>query len=270
MEDKEEKDDIKKKHMYKVLLIFLILLLVGVNYPFLDRAIKTWASNYEIGIVERIIDGDTIVVNGSTVRLLGINAPEKGERYYDEAKNFLEEQALNRIVRLEFGPEDRDRYDRKLRYVVLNNKNVNLNLVKIGLANFYFPTLGGKNKYYRDFKKAWEECVESNQGICKKSTDSCAPCIEIKSFNYKNQEVVFRNTCPFYCELEGWSIKDEGRKKFVFPSIVLEKELTVRVGEEEDTINTLYWKNESYVWTQTGDTLFLRDSYDRLVLWKSY
>ncbi len=34
--------------------------------------------------------------------------------------------------------------------------------------------------------------------------------------------------------------------------------------------NTLSWKGEKYVWTRTGDSLFLRDSEGALVLWKSY
>ena len=40
--------------------------------------------------VTRIIDGDTIEVGNNTVRLLGINSPEKGEIGYNEAKAFLQ------------------------------------------------------------------------------------------------------------------------------------------------------------------------------------
>jgi len=43
-------------------------------------------------IVPRIIDGDTIELqNGERVRLLGINTPEKGQPYYEEATNRLQE-----------------------------------------------------------------------------------------------------------------------------------------------------------------------------------
>ena len=43
-------------------------------------------------IVSRIIDGDTIELqNGERVRLLGINTPEKGQPYYEEATNRLKE-----------------------------------------------------------------------------------------------------------------------------------------------------------------------------------
>ena len=83
--------DKKTRRNYKLLLYFLILLLIAINYPIIDRAVKGYFIDYEVGIVERVIDGDTIVVNGTTVRLLGINCPEKGERYYGEAKEYLEE-----------------------------------------------------------------------------------------------------------------------------------------------------------------------------------
>jgi hypothetical protein len=86
----------------------------------------------------------------------------------------------------------------------------------------------------------------------------------------KEQEVVFYNKCNFDCDLESWEIKDEGRKKFIFPNFILEgnQELKVIVGDLENYGNNLYWKGETYVWTSTGDTLFLRDNYGKLVLWK--
>ena len=41
--------------------------------------------------VRRVIDGDTIVAESRSIRLLGINTPERGEEYYLEAKEFLED-----------------------------------------------------------------------------------------------------------------------------------------------------------------------------------
>jgi hypothetical protein len=72
--------------------------------------------------------------------------------------------------------------------------------------------------------------------------------------------------------LENWIISDEGRKRFVFENFVLEpfSEVLVEVGEEENSENILYWKGEDYVWTSSGDTLFLRDNVGKLVLWETY
>ncbi|MDP2672340.1 MAG: lamin tail domain-containing protein, partial [Nanoarchaeota archaeon] len=62
------------------------------------------------------------------------------------------------------------------------------------------------------------------------------------------------------------------RKNFIFPNFNLnsEKEVVVKVGEGTSNEEVLFWKGEDYVWTETGDTLFLRDSEGKLVLWESY
>ncbi|MCK5043725.1 hypothetical protein KAR52_01865, partial [Candidatus Pacearchaeota archaeon] len=79
----------KKKQRQIILLISLIIVLFILNYSFIDEALKDFLSEHESVIVGRIIDGDTLVVNKTSVRLLGINCPERGEIYYSEAKDFL-------------------------------------------------------------------------------------------------------------------------------------------------------------------------------------
>ena len=62
----------------------------------------------------------------------------------------------------------------------------------------------------------------------------------------------FKNNCSFACDLRGWEVKAEGRKVVNFSSIVESKEIfsfDLNFGE-------------------IGDTLFLRDSEGKLVLWK--
>jgi len=252
-------------------LIFLIFLLFLINYNFLDGLLENFFDESRYVVVERIIDGDTIVVENNThVRLLGINTPEKGEFYYSGAKEFLEELIFNKTVKLEYGREKYDKYDRTLAYVFLENKNINLKLVEKGFANFYFPS--GKDKYYDYFKKAWEDCINNNVNLCEKSENKCAWCIELKEFNYKKEIIILENSCEFGCELTNWEIKDEGRKKFVFPEFELKKRgiVSIKTGEGENDEDILFWKNETYVWTKTGDTLFLRDDMGKLVLWEGY
>ena len=150
------------------------------------------------------------------------------------------------------------------------HKNINLELVKNGLANYYFPS--GKDKHYNEFKNAWEKCIEKNINLCEKSQDKCSQCIELSEFEIKSQKIILKNNCDFSCEITDWEIKDEGRKKFIFPVFFLEsgKTAVVLVGNKTNIGNILYWKNEDYVWTGTGDTLFLRDENGKLVLWESY
>jgi len=256
-----------KKKKYIILIILLIVLIISINYSAINDALEGFLLDYEIAHIDRVIDGDTIVSNETSIRLLGINSPEKGEKYYSEAKEFLENLVLNETIRLGFGKDREDKYRRTLAYIYLDGENINLKLIEEGYANFYFPS--GRDMHYEDFKKAWEECGEN---LCEISKEECASCIKLKKFDYENEIIILKNICNFNCELTNWGIKDEGRKNFVFPEFVLKdgEKVEILVGEGKDDEYTLYWKGETYVWTSSGDTLFLRDDEGKLVLWESY
>ena len=252
------------------IILLVLLILVGVFLAFspnLDKKLEGYLVSSETAFIDRVIDGDTVESNGTSIRLLGINTPERGETYYLEAKEFLEELVLNKTVRLKFGKDRKDMYGRTLAYLYLGNENINQKLIEEGYANFYFPS--GKDIYYNKFFLAWEEC---NENLCEVSNNKCSNCIKLKTFDYENEVIVFENICGFECELTNWEIKDEGRKKFVLPEFTLEpnKQVTILIGEGKDNEDTLYWIRKDYVWTDSGDTLFLRDDGGSLVLWKNY
>jgi micrococcal nuclease len=258
------------KRQQIILLTFLIFLLFAINYRIIDGKITEFLKDYEYKQVERIIDGDTIVVENNThIRLLGINTPEKGEQYSNEARNFLSELILNKTIRIEYGKERYDKYKRTLAYVILNGKNINIELIRNGFANAY---IYDNDEYSSKLRTAWKECIASEKNLCEKSNDECTICIELKNLDVKNQIVVLDNNCNFKCDLTNWEIKDEGRKKFVFQNFVLDgnSKVSIIVGNKTNTEDILYWKDKDYVWTSTGDTLFLRDEEGRLVLWKNY
>src|SRR4030043_818120 len=117
-------------------LVILILIFFVVNYRFFDEKLTGFAEQSDTGIVERVVDGDTLIINGNSTRLLGINTPEKGEEYYQEAKNFLGMVALNKTVEMKYGSEKYDRYGRVLAYIFIDGKSVNKELVDEGYANF--------------------------------------------------------------------------------------------------------------------------------------
>jgi len=226
-----------------------------MNYFWIDSYLIKEFSPKETVVVQRIIDGDTIEIeNKTSVRLLGINTPEKGEKYYQEAKNFLENLVLNKTIGLEAGREDKDKYQRELRYVFLNGENINVKLIEQGFANSYFPS--GKDKYSEEFYQAWERCLIKNVNLCEKSKDKCGNCIELKSFNYKNGEIVIYNKCSFDCDLNNWLVKAEGRKKIILNKTI-ENKKELKISEED-------------IWTDSGDSLFLRDENGKLVLYYPY
>jgi micrococcal nuclease len=254
-------------HKEKIILILLIVLLFAINYSFLDRALINFLDKENYVKVDRIIDGDTIVVGNESVRLLGINSPEKGEVYFEEAKEFLTGLVLNKNIRLEIGYPKYDKYQRVLAFIFISHTNINIEVVRWGWANVY--VLENK-KYEKELRSAWAECIEKNINLCEKSEDTCANCIKVKKF--EGQIVVFENICGFDCSLNDWTIKNEGRKKYIFRNFAMGagKEVQVIAKEGIDTSYNLFWDVGGDVWTKTGDTLFLRDSEGKLVLWTEY
>jgi endonuclease YncB( thermonuclease family) len=90
--------------------------------------------------VVRIIDGDTIDVSISgktfTVRYIGMDTPEKGDKFYQEATDKNSELVNGKIVRLEKDVSEVDKMDnpRLLRYVYIGDIFVNAELVRLGYA----------------------------------------------------------------------------------------------------------------------------------------
>jgi len=124
-------------------------------------------------LATKIIDGDTFLIEGGySVRILGIDADERGYPCYEAAKNKLEELILNQEVKLEKGTEDKDQWCRYLRYIFLNDKNISLELVKEGLAVARFSP--ENVKYREEITQAEKEAKENKIG-CKWSTKTKTP-----------------------------------------------------------------------------------------------
>lgn len=71
-------------------------------------------------------DGDTLTLrNGQSVRLLGINAPDRGQPYFIEAKNFLDGLVRDRNISLEYEKSYvDDKFGRILAYVWLSGPTI--------------------------------------------------------------------------------------------------------------------------------------------------
>ena len=65
-----------------------------------------------------VLDGDTMTIkNGLTLRLLGIDAPGRGEESYEEAKNYLQTLVIGKELQLEYDQYQDDKFGRILSYV---------------------------------------------------------------------------------------------------------------------------------------------------------
>ena len=90
-------------------------------------------------VVERVIDGDTIVVSGGRkIRYLLIDAPETTDGhdacFGDSAAQFNADLVLGKAVQLTYDEVCDDRYGRALAYVTVGGIDVNRLLVARGYA----------------------------------------------------------------------------------------------------------------------------------------
>ncbi len=113
------------------------------------------------------VDGDTVRLSGgASVRVIGVDTPERGQCGYDQAKAFTQ-RFISGGFTLKNSPttDDTDRYDRKLRYVK-NTKGQDLGtrLIKRGLAIARYDSTDGydwhtkQRKYHRLDRKFDHKC----------------------------------------------------------------------------------------------------------------
>ena len=131
--------------------------------------------------VERVIDGDTLVVvlpGGvvERVRLLGIDAPEvRPEECFNQAASERLRELVGGgevVLRADDLNDDRDKFGRLLRYVFVAGVNVNQSLVTEGYARAYL-------EYDFEFKELFAE-LESEARLGQLglwSPDVCAPAV---------------------------------------------------------------------------------------------
>lgn len=120
--------------------------------------------------VERVVDGDTIIVGGvGRVRLIGVDTPESVdprrpvEFFGKEASAFTTRLVEGKRVRLAFDWERTDRYGRTLAYVYLPDGTfVNAEIIRRGYGHAYtrFPF-----KYLERFRQFEREARAAGRGL---------------------------------------------------------------------------------------------------------
>ncbi len=140
-------------------LILLIIALVSYLLPgvFTNKPLKELDT-----VCVRVSDGDTINinVNGETkkVRLLGIDAPELKQSFGAESQEYLSGLILNKRITVKGNAEDK--YGRLLGTVYLNGENINLTMIRQGMAWDFKQYNAG-----REYTAAEEEAVAARRGL---------------------------------------------------------------------------------------------------------
>ena len=132
-------------------------------------------------MVAEVIDGDTIVIEKNIeIRLISVDAPEKGECFYQEAKDALTGLVQGKYVTFEKDFEAKDNFGRLLRYVSLVEENpflantfVNKYLIEKGYAGLMPKTIN--REYWDTLEYARNQARLKNIGIwsvCERKQES--------------------------------------------------------------------------------------------------
>lgn len=147
----------------------LLLLLAVVALAVGAFVLLTRDSSAQEGVVAHVVDGDTIrLADGTRVRLVQIDAPERLDECYGEEASELTRRLLpsGTHVRIEQDPglDQEDRFGRKLAYVWKDDEEVNLTLVEEGAAGVWFFQ-GDRGHHAREFLRAAERARDQGKGL---------------------------------------------------------------------------------------------------------
>ncbi len=127
--------------------------------------------------ITSVIDGDTLKIKTGTlktrkVRLIGINAPEKGECYFDESKQALIKITESQTINIEKDISGLDKYNRLLRYIIAisddpdeDNIPINYYMIRNGFA--FYQSSPPDNRYRDLFITAQRQAQTDNLGLWK-------------------------------------------------------------------------------------------------------
>ena len=241
-------------------------------------------SGGEVVEVLEVDDGDSFVVrredgNEAGVRLLGVNAPERGECVADEAHEALTDLLASGDVVLERDISDRDEFGRLLRYVFAGDVFVNQELATRGLvlAGSYPPDLA----HQPDLDAAEGLAQDDQAGVW--NPNACGPADSTDvvivrtegdppgpdNIDINGEYIVIENTGDTRVDLTEWVLRDSSsQNRFRFPdgyALQPGAEVVVRTGTGPDGDGTLYWGVDHPVWDNVGDTAFLLDSNGNVV-----
>ena len=170
------------------LLLFFCLPLACANTPKPENGNAAAPPDLPPGdsaLVVDVIDGDTadMEINGEMyrVRYIGVDTPERGDFYYQEAANANANLVLNQEVILVMDVSETDQFGRLLRYVYLTDGTfVNAELVGQGYARqSTFPPDVANADYFSQLE---QEAREAGAGLwadpapctCSKNNYNCS------------------------------------------------------------------------------------------------
>jgi len=125
--------------------------------------------------VVKVVDGDTInLSNGQTIRYIGVDTPEKGECFYEEATKINQDLVLNQEVEIKTDANNLDRFGRVLAYVWVGDIFVNQELLSLGAGEYFMDTVNLAHQ--TELVEAAEQGYQAKSGlwsVCAPGPEGC-------------------------------------------------------------------------------------------------
>jgi endonuclease YncB( thermonuclease family) len=226
--------------------------------------------NYNMTVTE-VIDGDTFYLgNGDKIRMLGINTPESGKPYSQEATEFLTSMLMGKEVTLvnDSKNDDSDSYGRLLSHVYINDTLVNYEIIKVGLA-FWYPYTSGT-----DMDEMYEEAQHyaSNNTLGLWTESSYNLTIDYIEYDPEGEEadgeyLVLTNHENYNISMVGWYLQDEAAQTAYEFNFTIMNNTSIRIytGLGTDNETTLFWGWHQGIWNNSGDFAIIQDQNGYMV-----
>jgi len=221
---------------------------------------------------ERVVDGDTFVTSsGSIVRLIGINAPERGRPFYLESKNALKALIEGRLVELDADVQDRDDYGRLLRYAYVGGEMVNARMIEDGFANVF--TLPPNLRFAEFFLSLERDAIKNGKGLWASSAVTgvkiASQHFDARGYDEENlndEYLIISNKNDFAFDVTGFLLRDQAGHEFVLYLILpANGEVRVRTGSGVNDNSNYYLGCDDPIWNNDYETAYLWDDNDKLV-----
>jgi len=259
------------------------VLVIGAAIIVLAVALGLWFGLHRrteyVSIRDKIIvdDGDTFYFENqfvslpsgnstNKVRLLGIDAPEEGQDWYEEAKEFFESQVgpSERTINMKVPDEPHDQLDKWRRLLALVcldkacEKSLNEMLIEEGLSIIYkLP------KSLEDLQIVSDSLLDAQvqAAFDRKGRWNTDPQVVVAAIRYwgSPEQVVLINRGDHVISLEGWYLIDAA------PERPHRFDLATEISPPEIRPGSMVHFSTERVWNDDGDTARLYDNQGSLV-----
>ena len=218
-----------------------------------------------------VVDGDTFYLgNGDKVRMLGINTPESGRPYAQEATDFLTNMILGKEVTLVNDSKngDSDSYGRLLAHVYVDDTFVNYEIIKAGFA-FWYPYTSGTD-FDSEYEEAQDYASNNMAGLWTESSYNLT--IDYIEYDPEGDEaegeyVVLTNHENYNVSMVGWFLQDEAAQTAYEFDFIITNNTSIRIytGDGTDNATTLFWGWHQGIWNNSGDFAIIQDENGYMV-----